>query len=419
MGIPFLWPHIQQEGHEATLLWGYPLTPLPSNAVFRIDVLSCFYSRIQQIFSASHDQHTCNTIFEHHLLSCHVPKTSILYIDGPSPNEKRTTNETRQAKRSLALQNAQTCLGNLETRVAGRQRVKKREFIQPYKNIRAAFYWPLMSRRSLALHLTNNGWNVLECPSEADVAIARVCQSDDIVVSGDSDMLIYNTIQTIWRPLSKGRFLVYMLAEVLKQLELSRAQLTTLGIVSKNDYTSNLTQLGISSNYEIIKSLDKTEDDVEKLILQYLNHPVVVRKNPSATHFDVAKKVFIQKECTVPNSIASSQTPNQGATAQDEEPNDVFNRYSTVDCPPKRRPRPHDPGRPYKHRQRFANKTRSQLKKHDSPENLKQYQLKPWKSPPESPLDPSVNALPPKATPKQQRLWDVATMEKKELVDAM
>lgn len=72
-------------------------------------------------------------------------------------------------------------------------------------------------------------------------------------------MLIYNTIQTVWRPLSRGRFLTYSLAEVLGQLGISRVQLTLLGVVSKNDYTSNLTRLGIASNYEIIKSLEKSE----------------------------------------------------------------------------------------------------------------------------------------------------------------
>ncbi|KAF9079613.1 hypothetical protein BGX27_006182, partial [Mortierella sp. AM989] len=103
---------------------------------------------------------------------------------------------------------------------------------------------------------------------------------------------------------------------------------------------------------------------------------------------------------------------------QREEPKDVFNRYSTVDRPPERRPRPHDSGRPFKHRERFAIKTRSQLKKHDPPETMKQHKLKPWKSPPERPLDPSINTKPRKITPKKPPR-DVAAMNKKELVNAM
>ncbi|KAF8923405.1 hypothetical protein BGZ47_004781, partial [Haplosporangium gracile] len=92
---------------------------------------------------------------------------------------------------------------------------------------------------------------------------------------------------------------------------------------------------------------------------------------------------------------------------QAEERLHVFNRYCTVDRPPERRPPPHDSGRQYKHRHRYAIKTRSQLKRHDPPETMMQYQLKPWKLQPESPLDPSINTSPPKATYKQQRPRDV------------
>ncbi|KAG0272323.1 hypothetical protein BGZ96_005382, partial [Linnemannia gamsii] len=266
-------------------------------------------------------------------------------------------------------------------------------------------------------------------------------------------MLIYDTVVTIWRPLSRGRYLVYELAEVLSHLELSRSKLTTLGIVSKNDYSSNLKRLGVITNHKIVKSLEETEAaDVEKLVQQYLLHPDVVCKKPSATHFQAPIKVFVHRQLTAPDSTMPPQSPDQEAATQDgaqqcgslkhvlerlevlrmklrenktgttdsdqgEKPKDVFNRYSTVDRPPERRPRPHDSGRPFKHRERFAIKTRSQLKKHDRPETMKQHKLKPWKSPPESPLVPSTKISPPKATPKKQR--NVETMDKKELVKAM
>ncbi|KAF9079164.1 hypothetical protein BGX23_004873, partial [Mortierella sp. AD031] len=300
----------------------------------------------------------------------------------------------------------------------------------------AEFYWSQESRSSLAHYLTNNGWNVVVCPSEADIAIAADCQPKDIVVSGDSDMLIYDTVETVWRPLSRGRFLVYELAAVMDHLSISRAKLTTLGIVSKNDYSSNLTRLGISTNYKIVKSLDKTETDVQKLIQQYLVHPNVVCKNPSAMHFQPATKVFVHRMFSTPDSTMAPQTLGQESTSKDgaqqcrtlgdiferlealrlqlreskkstndagqaEEPRDVFNRYDTVDHPPGCRSRSHGSGRPYKYRQRYAIKTRSQLKKHDPPETMKQHQLKPWKSPPESPLDLSINTISPKIASKK------------------
>jgi hypothetical protein len=259
MGIPALWQHLRGEGHEATMLMQFPSTPLPPNAFYRIDILASFYNTIRRIHITSPDQSTFNTIFEQHLISHGIPKTSILYIDGPSPAEKSATRETREAKRTRALQKAQIRIGDMEVRVGGRRRVRKRDFNNLFKNIRDAFYWSHESRNSLAEYLRNNGWRAFICLSEADTAIAFECQPNDIVVSGDSDMLIYDTVETVWRPLSNGRFLVYKLEEVLSHLELSRAKLTTLGIVSKNDYTSNLAQLGVITNHKIVKSLEKTE----------------------------------------------------------------------------------------------------------------------------------------------------------------
>ncbi|KAI1292410.1 hypothetical protein EDD11_008779, partial [Mortierella claussenii] len=69
-------------------------------------------------------------------------------------------------------------------------------------------------------------------------------------------MLAYNTIKTIWRPLSKRRhFLLYDVEEVLKCLGISRAHLTVLCIVSKNDYNNNLSLMGVITNYKVVKSL--------------------------------------------------------------------------------------------------------------------------------------------------------------------
>ncbi|KAF9397496.1 hypothetical protein BGZ94_006279, partial [Podila epigama] len=222
----------------------------------------------------------------------------------------------------------------METRVNKQQKVRKRDFIKLFKNIRAAFYWSQEFRSSLAHYLTTKGSNVVVCPSEADIAIATDCQPNDIVISGDSDMLIYDTVKTVWRPLSRGRLLVYELAAVMDHLSISRAQLTTLGIVSKNDYSSNLTRLRISTNYDTVKSLEKNETDVQKLIQQYLVHPDVVCKNPSATHFLAATKVFVHRTFTAPDSTMPPQTPGQEATAQDapqcETLKDVFERLEAL-----------------------------------------------------------------------------------------
>ncbi|KAF9911859.1 hypothetical protein BX616_010464 [Lobosporangium transversale] len=75
----------------------------------------------------------------------------------------------------------------------------------------------------------------------------------DVVVSRDSDMFAYRNISTLWCPISRGRILVYKLADVLAVLYITRLQLTVPCIVSKNDYTCNISRLGNITNYKIVK----------------------------------------------------------------------------------------------------------------------------------------------------------------------
>lgn len=135
-------------------------------------------------------------------------------------------------------------------------RLRKSHFRKLIKHIDGSFYWSRDARRSLSQFLHDQGWNVVECPSEADIAIAKDCTANDIVISGDSDSLVYASIRTIWRPLARGGYLVYDVQVLLKQLEMSRAALTVLGIVCRNDYSSNITRMGVTTNYSIIQPLD-------------------------------------------------------------------------------------------------------------------------------------------------------------------
>lgn len=58
---------------------------------------------------------------------------------------------------------------------------------------------------------------------------------------------------------------------------------------------------------------------------------------------------------------------------------DIPNRFRIVDRPPEKRPPRHKSGRRYKHRPRYAIKTRTRKLEHEPPEGFKRYKLKPWK----------------------------------------
>ncbi|KAG0278994.1 hypothetical protein BGZ96_002127, partial [Linnemannia gamsii] len=52
---------------------------------------------------------------------------------------------------------------------------------------------------------------------------------------------------------------------------------------------------------------------------------------------------------------------------------DILNRFRTVDRPPEKRPPPHESGRRYKHRPRYAIKTRTRKLEHEPPEGFRKY----------------------------------------------
>lgn len=264
MGVVGLWPFFRKMGHEAVESFQFPQVPQPSASMepsssptIRIDVIASFYSSIRRIYTF-HDLPTAHIILEQQLTAYGIPKSSVFYLEGPSPDVKRRTCESRETRRSCALQKAQSSIVDMESRLRDKQKLRKHHFVKLSKCISAAFYWSLDSRRAFAQHMRHMGWNVVECPAEADTTIALDCQPNDVVVSADSDMLAYDSVCTIWRPLSRGKFLIYDVADVLQHLELSRVQLTVLCVVSKNDYVCNLELLGIVTNYRIVKSLEVT-----------------------------------------------------------------------------------------------------------------------------------------------------------------
>jgi hypothetical protein len=255
MGIVGLWTFLQHEGYEAKACTLSHLPNHSSHTIHRVDVLGSFYSTIRYAYTKE-PLDIAHGIVEQELLRRGVPRTSVLYVDGHSPEEKRRVNDDREHNRSKAVLRAQSFLDTLEQRLDDKLRVRKALFTKINKNIDAAFYWSLDARKAFAEYMKTRGWMVRECPTEADVAIARDSTQSDVIISSDSDMLAFASVATIWRPTSKSRFLVYHISSILKQLGITRAQLTALCIVCKNDYNRNIKWLGPMTNFNIIQSIE-------------------------------------------------------------------------------------------------------------------------------------------------------------------
>ncbi|KAF9536987.1 hypothetical protein EC957_009129 [Mortierella hygrophila] len=139
-----------------------------------------------------------------------------------------------------------------EERLNDNLRVRKRHFIDVKAGLKSSFHWPLRSRQEFANYMRHRGWTVDVCETEADLAMAQDAQPDDIV-SKDSDMMAYQSVKTLWRPVSNNLILAYKLPDVLATLGITRTQLTALAVVSRNDYHKNIYSLGPAANFSIIK----------------------------------------------------------------------------------------------------------------------------------------------------------------------
>ncbi|KAF9944339.1 hypothetical protein BGZ70_004774, partial [Mortierella alpina] len=207
----------------------------------------------------------------------------VLYIDGQPAQEKAPTIADRADRRQKALESTTVKLRELEVRINDGLRVRKHHFR-----------------------------DVISCTTEADVAIAQACKPTDIVLSRDSDMLYYASIRTIWRPISKGRVLVYDVQEVMATLGLNQAQFTVLGMVSRNDYNRNIPSLGSATNYTIVKELK--EQDPCALLGGYLRHGRVVLKNTNQENFAASRRVFLELSQTI---LQSDPVPSERSLTYD------------------------------------------------------------------------------------------------------
>ncbi|KAG0014588.1 hypothetical protein BGZ82_001718 [Podila clonocystis] len=148
-------------------------------------------------------------------------------------------------------------LNEMEETLHDQGKLRKQHFKTLDRAIVNSFYFTHELRQALVQHLRISGWNVCGCRSEADFCIGASCKQDDIVITCDSDALIYGNINTIWSPFSHGRYLVYSIPQLLPQLQLSRAGLTTLGVVSQNDYGKGVRYMGVPSNFKVIRALEE------------------------------------------------------------------------------------------------------------------------------------------------------------------
>lgn len=280
MGIPGLWGWVREKGvvpevHQRVKL------PSPSSKI-RVDVCGSQHSLIRSLYNQHHATADANTNINitHHRLEQQLLKFGnkselVLYVDGLPAREKANTHAFRESLRQRALEEADRHMQMLETRFQDNKRIKKHHITKVSKYLNRSFRWLLDYRRSFCQYMAERGYDIVLCHTEADVRLAADCREMDIVVTGDSDLLVYRTIPEVWRPVKQGglrRFEVYKKSSVLGAVDLSDIKLIALAVVSCNDYNKNIPALGIKTNYKLIKDLD-----TDRGILFSLHHVMMAR----------------------------------------------------------------------------------------------------------------------------------------------
>ncbi|KAG0035821.1 hypothetical protein BGZ82_005074 [Podila clonocystis] len=455
MGVFGLWVFLKDKGVEPVFrsFSRLPnlLESLEDLPAIRVDVLGCCFMTIRHAYE-SHPDEIAHGILEGEIAKFGPKELLVLYIDGEPAVEKSLTTAIREERRKNSLEVAERHMDELERRHNASLRVRKHHFVNVTKNLSGAFYWSREKRQGFSQYMRDKNWNVVESPTEADLHIARDCQRIDVVVSRDSDLLIYQNVATVWRPISKGRFLVYGIDNILATLKITRTQLMVLGVVSRNDYNKNIRGLGPATNFSIVKRL--CGEDPAAMVQAYLDNEQVILKNSNQETFSNSIKVFINGTqtpmlplptiqtnqdrptinsvkarfgglCQQRKNIRQGLQPRSSGHKQSKDTpiqrhgaGQKFNCYRNIDTPPpkdKQRdsPLPKDQPSP-QHRPCYSIKVRTRRKVHEPPRGMKQYKLKAWTALPPSPQspDPTTN---PSPTPKKKR--KISKKPRKAIVD--
>ncbi|KAH7051585.1 hypothetical protein BKA57DRAFT_292657 [Linnemannia elongata] len=267
MGCRSLWKFFANKKHQPSIRYHRHLAKglqecrvrhasTNTNNKVRVDVMGSIFSTIQYAYTHC-SREAAHALVHKRLKKLANPLISVLYFDGDPTTEKESTHDERAKVRRKAEVLADEKINEFEVRINNGQRIRKQHFVGIQKQLSRTFQWNSEDRLSLIDYLRDHQWIVQLSPYEADVHIADDCAPGDIVISGDSDLIIHPTVTTVWRPISGSRFQEYIVDEVLAVLGIGRPQLVTLGVVSHNDYNKNIYGLGCATNYKIIKDLPK------------------------------------------------------------------------------------------------------------------------------------------------------------------
>ncbi|KAG0286818.1 hypothetical protein BGZ98_004952, partial [Dissophora globulifera] len=225
-----------------------------------------------------------------------VNQNHVIHIDGVPNQEKAIEHAERNAAYSKQHGQLQAALNKMATKSSQGRWTSNTVIKLIHKKLSAVFKMSDTDMATFIQTLKVNGLQICECDTEADICIASACaasSSQHLVVSGDSDLLVYESIDSVLRPIPRSNFYaIYDKADVLDILKfLDPMQLVLLGIVSHSDYAKNIYGFGIARNAALIRSIPVS--DVNTMLAAYLAAvKPKVKGTLNPTMFDTALAVF-------------------------------------------------------------------------------------------------------------------------------
>lgn len=281
-------------------------TYLATNSIRRIhlDLLGSFgYEVVQRVLKC---RRTNGSVFQtgvilgreiHELFGT---SNIIIHIDGRQCEEKKKARDQREATRNKEYASLDQILSTMQTFSNRGTWTPQKVMRKINAGLKKVYQLSIDDKVEIGAGLSEAGFGICRCSTEADVCIGHtlnIGQQDIIAISGDSDLLIYDSISTVIRPIPKMRrvFAIYEKQDVLQTLGLATSKhLLLLGIVSNNDYNANAPGLGPVKNLQLLLSVQESEA-IETMLDQYVAAATAITKrgpSPQAKDYDLGVRVF-------------------------------------------------------------------------------------------------------------------------------
>ncbi|KAG9061323.1 hypothetical protein KI688_007301 [Linnemannia hyalina] len=448
MGLFDWYPFIRKKGYNPTVLYQSVLASL-TTGTRRFDVMANCFPVIQQAYSNQNlPPDDAHRILENDIKRFGDPLNMRLYIDGDQAEEKMDIAKARDAKRHKALNRTEKSIKVFEERLNSNLRVRKRHLTDVKAGLKSSFHWSLRSRQEFANYMRHRGWTVIVCRTEADLAIAMDAQGIDVIISKDSDMMAYQSVTTLWRPVSNNLILVYKPPDVLATpdaREIVAAYLTHGQVVVKNtkeETFENSIRVFILLQQEPIQPLVQEPQALQLFrVLQHrfnelcIKHQSIkniraagVKERPKDDIVRLPSPKTFNRYRTVESPAAISKTktvttpqPARGPSQQissDSSPSQQST--SVMSAPDADGHPPLSRTRIPRNRGRFSFKERTRKVVHAPPPKAKQFKLKFYQERPET-----VNPTPAKKTmskankPPQPNMKPIADKDKRGLLRSL